>query len=57
MLDRKKLVLGVHYASDILAGWGMTLAFVAIVYALFYGIRTPAFSRPLERDEIEPAAR
>lgn len=32
--------LGVHYPSDILAGWGAALAWVIGVYALVFGVRS-----------------
>jgi membrane-associated phospholipid phosphatase len=38
LIGISRLYLGVHYPSDIIAGWSASLAWVAIVYAVAHGV-------------------
>ena len=35
-----RIYLGAHYPSDVVAGWCIAVIWVAVVYALYYGIKT-----------------
>ncbi len=46
MVGLSRVYLGVHYPSDILAGWAAACAWAVAVYAMVFHLRRPWCGEP-----------
>ncbi len=51
-----RVYLGVHYPSDVVAGWALSLAVVAVVWLLFWNRLEPSPGARLDGPEAGPAS-